>query len=381
MKVLHLFPEYLPLTMIWAFQQIRHIPDVETHMAGLSYLPDSYHDPAFRYWPNPKYRFPKALQNGVHIILRKTRGYDRFLAAYIRREGIDILHAHFGHIGADYSGLGKRLGIPVVVSFYGFDYGRILSEKPRYRKAYLRMFRQAGAVTGEGPYAVGQLEALGCPPSQIRQIPLGVGTSVIPVFLRKKETGRLRLVQVATLTPRKGHLLGLDALEKALESGMDITLDCYGPVEDAELASKIQRRIAAGTLAGKVRLLESVPYSRLHALLERYDVFFQPSVFTPGGDCEGGAPIALLDAQATGMPVVATRHCDIPFEVEHGQTGLLGAENDAAELAAHLAAFARMDQQAFDAFGTRARNKIETAFQVEHGASLLAGLYRELLNR
>ncbi|MBK6950234.1 MAG: glycosyltransferase family 4 protein [Haliscomenobacter sp.] len=277
MKILHLFPEYLPLTMIWAFQQIRHIPGAEAHMAGLSYLPDSYHDPAFRYWPNPKYRFPRILQNGVHIVLRKTRGFDYALADYIRKEGINLLHGHFGHIGADYAGLGKRLGIPVVVSFYGFDYGRILSEKPRYRKAYLRMFRQAGAVTCEGPFAVGQLEALGCPLSRIRQIPLGVDTSVIPVFRRKKEAGQLRLVQVATVTPRKGHLLGLDALEKALGSGLDITLDLYGPVEDVNLASAIRRRIAEGALAGKVRLLEPVPYSRLHALLGALRCFFNPA--------------------------------------------------------------------------------------------------------
>ncbi len=369
------------MTMIWAFQQIRHIPDVETHIAGLSYLPDSYHDPQFKYWPNPKYRFPGILQNGIHIVLRKTRGYDRLLAAYIRNEGIDILHAHFGHIGADYSGLGKRLGIPVVVSFYGFDYGRILQEKPRYRKAYLRMFRQAGAVTCEGPFAAGQLERLGCPSSRIRQIPLGVDTEKIPVFRRRKEAGRLRLIQVATITPRKGHLLGLDALEIALGMGVDISLDCYGPVEDAHLASRIRRRIAAGPLAGKVRFLDPVPYFQLHALLQDYDLFFQPSVFSPNGDCEGGAPIALLDAQATGMPVVATRHCDIPFEVEHGQTGLLGAENDASELAAHLTAFARMDQPAYDAFCAQARRKIETGFPVELGAGLLAGLYSELLNR
>ena len=34
-------------------------------------------------------------------------------------------------------------------------------------------------------------------------------------------------------------------------------------------------------------------------------------------DCEGGAPIVLLDAQATGLPIISTKHCDIPDEVSH----------------------------------------------------------------
>ncbi len=50
-------------------------------------------------------------------------------------------------------------------------------------------------------------------------------------------------------------------------------------------------------------------------------------------DCEGGAPVVLLDAQATGMPVISTTHCDIPDEVVHGETGLLSPEKDVGALA------------------------------------------------
>ena len=62
--------------------------------------------------------------------------------------------------------------------------------------------------------------------------------------------------------------------------------------------------------------------------MEGYHVFIQPSCYTATRDCEGGAPLVLLNAQATGMPVITTTHCDIPDEVIHNETGLLTAERD-----------------------------------------------------
>ncbi len=379
MRVVHVFSDYLPLTMIWAFQQIRNTPEVETYIAGLTYIPNSYSNPGFRYWPNPKYFFPKMFHWGIHVLFRKTRLFDLFLKKYFKKESFDLIHCHFGNIGADYVYLGKKLGIPTLVSFYGSDYGKILFDKPRYRKAYARMFDQATAFTCEGPYAVKELENLGCPASKIHLVRLGVDVGVIPFFSRKKSAGKLKMVQVATLTEKKGHLLGLDALERALDQGWDITLDLYGGAKDPRIAQHIQRRIQKPPLQGRVKLFGPLPYAELHAVLKEYEVFFQPSVHSQDGDMEGGAPIALLDAQATGLPVLSTRHCDIPFEVEHERTGLLAEEGDIQGLAACIIRFAQLDQEAYDLYAQEARKKMEEEFSISFGGKLLCALYRKLL--
>ena len=65
----------------------------------------------------------------------------------------------------------------------------------------------------------------------------------------------------------------------------------------------------------------------------KHDVFLAPSVTASNGDTEGGAPVAIIEMAASGMPIVSTRHCDIPSVVLDGVTGLLAAERDSEGLA------------------------------------------------
>jgi len=53
------------------------------------------------------------------------------------------------------------------------------------------------------------------------------------------------------------------------------------------------------------------------------------------GDSEG-TPVAVLEAGAAGLPVIATRHAGIPDVVREGQTGLLCDERDIATMAEHM---------------------------------------------
>ena len=82
-------------------------------------------------------------------------------------------------------------------------------------------------------------------------------------------------------------------------------------------------------------------YNRLYQshqtmLKESYNhhLFLQPSVTANDGDTEGGAPVAIIEMLATGMPVVATTHCDIPEVTGPAFAHLLAPERNAAKLAA-----------------------------------------------
>ena len=59
-------------------------------------------------------------------------------------------------------------------------------------------------------------------------------------------------------------------------------------------------------------------------------------IVTNNGKMEGGAPVAILEAQATGLPVVPSYHVDIPEAVVDGKSALLAHERDAETLAKHL---------------------------------------------
>jgi colanic acid/amylovoran biosynthesis glycosyltransferase len=67
-----------------------------------------------------------------------------------------------------------------------------------------------------------------------------------------------------------------------------------------------------------------------------HDIFISPSLVAQDGDTEGGAPVTLLEASATGMPVLSTFHCDIPEVVINSQSGYLVPEGDVDALVDRL---------------------------------------------
>jgi colanic acid/amylovoran biosynthesis glycosyltransferase len=141
----------------------------------------------------------------------------------------------------------------------------------------------------------------------------------------------------------------------------------------------VRRMVSSTPAAGKVFFIEGVEFARLHKFMRDYQVFIHPSCYSQSRDCEGGAPIVLLDAQATGMPVIATRHCDIPDEVVDGATGLLSAEGDVCGLTSSIQRFYNMDTAEYDRFATAAREHVMRRHDAEPCAAALEKVYGEVI--
>ncbi len=376
MQTLHLTGAYLPLRMNWMRRVIRQAPG-RPYVAGLEYCDEGLFDPDISHWPNPRYRAPwrwaDQLASGRWGIgLRRLGVFRSSILGYIRREKIDLLHIHFGNLGADYFPLGLQAGVPVVVSFYGNDYGRALQRR-RYRKLYPRMFAAVEALLVEGPYGAWALEQLGCPARKIHIAPLGLPVGSIPWQIRDKAAGRLKLVQVAGFREKKGQLDSLEAVAMALGDCPGLRLDLVGELTDNTVLQRVRRRIRELGLEASVRLLPPVPYAQLHRFLLDYDAFIQPSRFTLDGDCEGGAPVALLDAQASGMPVIATRHCDIPAVV--ADPPQLVAERDIRGLAEQIRLYYAMGRGDYARHCCAARQFVADHYQLHHLRNALRRAY------
>ena len=97
------------------------------------------------------------------------------------------------------------------------------------------------------------------------------------------------------------------------------------------------------------------------AVIAAADVFCQHSVRDPETGDEEGLPIAILEAMAHGLPVVATRHAGIPDAVVDGETGFLVDERDVSAMAERLERLAR-DPALRRAMGAAGRRRAESRF-------------------
>jgi colanic acid/amylovoran biosynthesis glycosyltransferase len=126
-----------------------------------------------------------------------------------------------------------------------------------------------------------------------------------------------------------------------------------------------------------VQLLGYQPHQCFLEELDRAHLFLAPSVTAGDGDTEGGAPTVLLEAQAAGLPVLATWHADIPEVVRDGETGFLVPERDSAALAEKLIYLAE-HPELWPVLGAAGRRHMETNYNIRCETHKLENVYEEL---
>ena len=387
LRVIHCFGQYLKTTENWSYRLVAEMEGTEPYIVSRRFLPTNYYHPRFHYvlapfrkidWNGGKKPLLVRFLNAIVVIFRSL--YPALAARLLREEGIDIVHSHFAKTGWRFRKLAKRLEVPHVVSFYGWDYERLPHQDPKWKRKYKRMFREIDLFVCEGSHGKRILEQMGCPAEKVVVNRLGVVIHDVPFIERNKQPGRLRLVQIAGARRKKGQIDALVAFHLALDRTAGMTLDFYGVSGTSEVGRELEEYIRQHRLEEKVRLLPGIAFEHLYATLREYDLFLHPSRYDDDRDCEGGAPVVILDAQATGMPIVATTHCDIPDEVADGITGLLAPEGDTEQLARQLVRFCEMGQEEYDRFARAARRHVEENYDASRNAGSLKRIYDGLVS-
>jgi glycosyltransferase involved in cell wall biosynthesis len=150
-----------------------------------------------------------------------------------------------------------------------------------------------------------------------------------PVGFRSREHEPYEVLSIATLQPQKGHAVLIAAARLLVERGVPVRVRMVG---EGEERPALEAAIAEVGLADQVLLLGRQPRDRIAELLGEADVVVQPSIVLPSGKTEG-IPVALMEALASGVPVVATSVSGVPELVEDGVTGRLVPPGDADALA------------------------------------------------
>jgi colanic acid/amylovoran biosynthesis glycosyltransferase len=182
--------------------------------------------------------------------------------------------------------------------------------------------------------------------------------------------GPVRAICVATLNPLKGHAILLDALASGGAELERVELDLVG---SGPLESSLRAQVARLGLQQRVRFHGTRSEHEVSQMLDSADVFVLASVVTPTGWMDG-IPVALMEALAAGLPVIASRLSGIPELIRDGETGLLASPGDPLDLARALGQLLA-DPGATIERARAGRSLIEQEFDIERSAERMVTLF------
>lgn len=290
------------------------------------------------------------------------------LSRVIRTYAPDLVHVHSRRGGDWFGGLSARLsGVPCILT------RRVDNpEHPRVAALKYRLFDRVVAISGA---VVAAVEASGA-----RVAPVLIRSAVDPAAVARDcdgdafraefdiPAGAPVLGMVAQFIPRKGHQTLLDALPMVLRRDPDTHVVLFG---QGPLQEDIRRSASHRGLDARVRFAGFRPdMERLYACL---DVLVHPAR-------EEGLGVALLQAGAAAVPVVACRAGGIPEVIVHDETGLLVGPGDPRGLAEAICRLVESPAQR-RAMGTAARRRVREAFSVDVMVDQYLDLYGEVLGR
>ena len=381
LKLIHSFPLWLPQTQTWIYNQVKQLQQlgVETHVVcdrtenldqfTVANIHSLENEPIFR----------QIWEKGLRKL--RVRPHLNYLVDIGRNTGANIIHSHFGNVGWQNLGAIRKLNVKHVVTFYGYDVNNLPFKYPIWRKRYRRLFSEVDLILCEGTHMARNIVELGCPDHKVTVQHLGVDVDNILFQPREWHAGEpLRVLIAASFREKKGIPYAIEALQIiAREVPVLLTIigDAGPEQEHKQEKARILTALERSGLKEHTRLLG---YQTHRAMLqEAYDhhLFLQPSITAQNGDTEGGAPVSIIEMLATGMPVVATTHCDIPEVLGPSFAHLLAPERDVAKLAKCIQSL--LDEPgSWSSLALEGRKRIECEYHRLRQTERLIDYYNEI---
>ncbi len=308
----------------------------------------------------PEYKIPLRARNALYL-------GDQFAA-----RGITHFHVHFANRAAHTAVFVKAIsGIPFSVSTHGQDFMTDLGNDDLLRE----ICREAEFVANETEFSKGLVAGL-CPDSVAKMVRVfnGMDLANFPAVVTTPVNPVPRILGIGRLIEFKGfqHLIPACAVLKSRGVALECEIVGEGPWR-----AHLQALMEEHALQGVVRLLGSLPQEEVFAKLQAADIFTLPCVVDKKGASDV-FPTVILEAMASGKPVVSTRLAGVPEQIEHERTGLLVEPKNEVGLAdalERLLGSAELRGQ----YGDAARKRIEAAFAVEQTVLPLKSLFDKVV--
>jgi len=294
----------------------------------------------------------------------------------------DYLHSYFFYEGTLFSFVASfMLGIPRGVSCYS-DH---LLKDYLFKMVPIHLQQCSIIVSTSERIREELLElAPGADPARIIVKPNAIDTTEFPVVTcTEPEQGQpFRLVSVNRIEPKKGLIYLTEAIHILRGRNLNAELHVIGGVDDNELSRsyciKLNALIEELNLADLIHLEGFKPQSEIKSIFCRSHLFVAPFVETEYGD-KDGIPTSLLEAMASGLPVIATDAGSIREVVRNGKNAMVVSQRDPVALADAISTLIG-DPVLRTRLGMNAAKEVRGQFDVSGCEHIFHGRLRQVLN-
>lgn len=307
-------------------------------------------------------RSPRFLAGALAIFPKSVS-----FARRMRALGVEHVHAHFAsHPAAAAFVVGRLSGLPWSFTAHGSDLHReqaMLEEKVAHARRVVAIseYNRRFILERVDPALADRVEVVHC----------GVDPSDhLPRAHRADRSAPFQIVCVGTLHAVKGQRVLIEACARLPRIGLPWRLHLVGEGEDREA---LERLVDEHDLTSHVVFHGACTREQVRAILADADLAVAPSVPTADGRREG-IPVVLMEAAATGLPLVGSRLSGIPEIVREGETGWLIEPGDADALASLLLRLAR-DPEERARLGKAARALVEREFDLTQNLARLRSIF------
>lgn len=307
--------------------------------------------------------------------LKHKHFVENSIASYLQTKKIDLVLAEFGPVGAQMLPITRDLGLPLIVYFHGYDAFHQLTWAA-HESSYQELFREADRILVVSKTMAEKLGRSGALREKLVHLPAFVNLKLFPY--QDRSAFPPRFIAVGRFAETKSPHLTILAFKKAVEAVPESTLVMIGKGGGGELFEACLILTRALGLEGRITFKGVLTHADVAEEMAKARVFVQHSVTAPEtGDMEG-KPVAIMEAMASGLPVIATHHSGIDELITHEADGLLVDEYDIEAMAEAMIQLATNDSLV-STLGKNASDRIRTDPLIRDHVSILEGIMEDCI--
>jgi len=286
-----------------------------------------------------------------------------------------VMHAHFGWSGIRMLLLRQFLRVPLVVSFGGRDAG-VQMHMPFFDRLYQILLEAADQIICVSEDLKSQLVEHGVEEDRIAVIRRGTNLRRFNFVDRsdRDPAAAVKLLMVGRCVEKKGHQYVFEALSQLAGKEANVHLTIVGEGEQYHRIRKLRNALRLRDIVDFVGVTD---HEGVRQHMEQADIFLHCSVTGADGDCEG-IPNVVVEAAATGLPVLGTRHGGIVEPVHHEENGLLVGERDVPAMGEALRRLIANRQERL-AMGARGAQIMRADWDLDRQVQQHLEIYRRLV--